>query len=74
MTMIETDERSRLVLPGHPKERFIMQENSDGSILLLPARVVTEAQLEYDTSTALQELLARASVSKTVHKSRHRAT
>jgi hypothetical protein len=74
MTMIETDERSRLVLPGHPKERFIMQENSDGSILLLPARVVTEAQLEYDTSTALQELLARASVSKTVHKGRHRAT
>jgi hypothetical protein len=74
MTVIETDERSRLVLPGHPRERFIMQENSDGSILLLPARVVTEAQLDYDTSPALQELLARAVSSKTIRKGRRRAT
>lgn len=72
--MIETDERSRLVLPGHPKERFVMQENSDGSILLLPARVITEAQLEYDTTAELQELLSRASTSKSVRKVRRHPT
>jgi hypothetical protein len=74
MTVIETDERSRVVLPCHPKERFIMRENSDGSILLLPARVVTEAQLDYDMAPALQELLARAVASKTIRKGRRRAT
>jgi len=57
---VETDSRSRVVLPGHPVQRFVVQENEDGSILLQPASVVTEAQLEYDESSELQELLARA--------------
>lgn len=73
MTLIETDDRSRVVLPGHPSQKFAVQENADGSILLLPARVVTEAQLEYDESPALRELLARAATSPTVRKSRRRA-
>ncbi len=73
MTLIETDDRSRVVLPGHPRQKFLVQENSDGSVLLLPARVVSEAQLEYDENPALRELLGRAATSKTVRKSRRRA-
>jgi hypothetical protein len=72
MTMIETDARSRVVLPGHPMEKFIIPENSDGSILLLPARVVTEAQYDYDQSPALRQLLSRAAASRTVRKTRSR--
>ena len=67
-TTVETDARSRVVLPGHSDQRFIVQENEDGSILLQPAKVVTEAQLEYDQIPELQELLARASHSATVHR------
>jgi hypothetical protein len=73
-TLIETDSRSRAVLPGRSNERFIMQENSDGSILLIPARVVSEAQHEYDTDPALQELLARAAAAGTVRRSRRPRT
>ena len=68
MTLIETDERSRVVLPGHPSQRFIVRENEDGSILLEPARVITEAQLEYDESAELQALLKRAAASTTVSR------
>ena len=71
-TLIETDSRSRAVLPGRSNERFLMQENSDGSILLIPARVVTEAQLAYDADPELQALLERATASGTVRRSRHR--
>ncbi len=70
MTLIETDDRSRVVLPGHPRQRFAVQENADGSILLLPARIVTDAQLEYDQSSALRDLLSRAAAAKTVRKRR----
>jgi hypothetical protein len=67
---VETDSRSRVVLPGHPDQRFIMQENEDGSVLLQPALVVTEAQLEYDESPELQALLSRAAHSKTRRRRR----
>jgi len=60
------------VLPGHPRQRFILRENDDGSILLEPARVVTEAQQEYDESPELQALLARAADSATVPRARRR--
>jgi hypothetical protein len=70
MTLIETDARSRVVLPGHPSQRFLVHENEDGSILLEPARVVSEAQLEYDESPELRALLNRAAASKTVTRSR----
>jgi hypothetical protein len=69
-TLIETDSRSRAVLPGHSNERFLLQENSDGSLLLIPARIVTEAQHEYDTDPTLRELLARAAKAGTVRRSR----
>lgn len=70
--VIETDSRSRAVLPGHSNERFLLQENEDGSILLQPARVITEAQLEYDDDPELQALLMRATRSKTVRRARSR--
>lgn len=72
MTIIETDARSRVVLPGHSNEQFIMQENSDGSLLLQPARVVTAAQVEYDSDPELRDLLARAAQSPTVRRRRAR--
>jgi len=72
MTFIETDDRSRVVLPGHPRRKFVVQENSGGSILLLPARVVTGAQLKYDQNPALRELLSRAAGAPTVRTQRRR--
>jgi hypothetical protein len=70
--VVETDSRSRVVLPGHSNERFVMVENEDGSILLMPAHVVTQAQLEYDHNPELQALLAQAVASPTVRKARPR--
>ena len=72
MILIETDDRSRVVLPGHPSQRFVLRENEDGSILLEPARVVTEAQLEYDESPEFQALLSRAAASKTMSRASRR--
>jgi len=71
-TLIETDARSRVVIPGHVNQRFLVQENEDGSILLQPASVVTDAQLEYDGDPELQALLTRASQSSTVRRVRQR--
>lgn len=68
--LIETDNRSRVVLPGRPNERFLLQENADGSLYLEPALVVSAAQREYDTTPALQELLTRATASKRVTRRR----
>jgi hypothetical protein len=69
---VETDDRSRVVLPGHPNQRFVVRENADGSLLLQPARVVTEAQQEYDSDPELRELLSRAAASPTVRRARRR--
>lgn len=70
MTLLELDARSRVVIPGHASERFVMQENEDGSILLQPARIVTDAQAEYDSTPELRALLARAATSTTVQRPR----
>ena len=70
--MIETDDRSRVVLPGHPNQQYVVRENADGSLLLQPARVVTEAQHEYDSDPELRELLSRATAAPTVRRARRR--
>ena len=70
--LVETDARSRVVLPGHPSERFLVHENEDGSLLLQPAVVVTAAQAEYDSNPQLRELLSRAEASPTVSRRRTR--
>lgn len=67
---IETDSRSRAVLPGHPSERFIMQSHDDGSMLLVPALLISRAQYEYDTSPALQAMLTEAANGETVIRPR----
>lgn len=71
-TIIRTVSRSRVVLPGHADEMFVMRENSDGSILLEPAVVVTSSQLEYDSDPDLRQLLSKAASSKTVRRRRSR--
>ncbi len=71
-TVIETDGRSRVVLPGHPNEKFLVIEQSDGSLLLQPAVVVTAAQAEYDNDPELRDLLDRAMASETVSRRRAR--
>jgi hypothetical protein len=70
--MVETDNRSRVVLPGHPNQQFLLRENADGSLLLQPARMVTEAQHEYDSDPELRDLLARAAAAPTVRRARRR--
>jgi hypothetical protein len=72
--LVETDSRSRVVIPGHGNQRFLVRENADGSLLLQPAVVVTEAQHEYDSDAELRELLARATASPTVRRRRQRRT
>jgi len=72
LNLVETDARSRAVLPGRPNERFVLRENPDGSLLLQPARIVTEAQHEYDTDPELRDLLARATASPTARRTRTR--
>lgn len=67
-TLIETDARGRVTLSGHKSQRFLARENADGSILLQPARVITEAQLEYNESPELQPLLSEAAASPTVSR------
>lgn len=71
-TQVETDDRSRMVLTGHPNETFLLEELSDGSMLLQPAKVVSQAQHEYDNDPVLRDLLARASASPTVRRRRER--
>ena len=73
-SVIETDSRSRVVLPGHANQRFLVHEHEDGSILLQPAVVVSEAQFEYDSNPELRELLARAAKSPTAKRSYQRRT
>lgn len=68
-TVVETDSRSRVVLPGHANQRFIVQEHEDGSILLQPAVVVSQAQLDYDSNPELRDLHDRAVKSPTVKRS-----
>lgn len=71
---VETDGRSRAVLPGRPNQRFVMRENPDGSVLLQPAQVVTNAQREFDSDPELRDLLARATAAPTVRRARTRRT
>ena len=70
MNVIETDARSRAVLPGHSNKRFIMEELPGGLILLHPAVLMSEAQLEYVSSPELRDLLTRAAASKRVPRPR----
>ena len=67
-TLVSADSRSRIVLPGFHGKRFLATQLPDGSILLEPAVVMTEAQYEYDTNPDLQRALSDAADSPTVHR------
>lgn len=69
---VETDGRGRVVLPGHPNQRYVVRENPDGSILLQPATLMTEAQHEVESTPELRDLLARAAAAPTVSRARQR--
>ncbi len=71
-TTVRTDGKSRVVLPGHPNETFVVRENADGSLLLEPAivTVTTTAQDEYDNDAGLQHYLALAMSSMPVERNR----
>jgi hypothetical protein len=71
MTVVSTDAMSRTVLPGYPDRLFLLHENADGSLLLEPAQVVSEAQSQYDADPELKDLLERAMQSPTVRDRRH---
>ncbi len=71
-TLVESNARSRVVLPGHSNEKFLLTENADGSLLLEPALVVSAAQYEYDQTPGLRALLHKAAGSGTVRRSRRR--
>jgi hypothetical protein len=72
LIFIETDARSRTILPGHASQRFEMRVNEDGSILLQPDRLETQDRSEFDSDPEIGNLLARASASPTVRRSRAR--
>ncbi len=69
---LTTDARSRLVLAGHPNEDWLVEELPDGSFRVEPAKVVSAAQHEYNTTPELQELLSRAAASGSVGRRRTR--
>ena len=70
-TLVSTDSQGRLVLQGHPNQRFLLEELPDGSIRLEPAIVMSEAQLEYLSNSGLRGVLAEAAASPTVRRGRH---
>ena len=67
---VRADERGRVTLPGHWNQHFIVTENEDGSLLLQPASLVSDAQRAYENSPELQEILHRAMTSPTVRRPR----
>lgn len=58
--VIETDGRSRVVLPGHPNRRYLAREDADGTLILQPAVVMTELELALLANPAMQETIRRA--------------
>ncbi len=69
---VVADARSRVVVAGHANEQFLIEELWDGSIRLEPARIVSDAQFEYDNTPELRELLSRAKNSGRVTTRRSR--
>ncbi|WP_082680843.1 hypothetical protein [Mycolicibacterium novocastrense] len=70
--IVETDDHGGITLPGHPKKRFLSRHNADGSILLQPVQVVTDAQFAYWSNPELRTLLMAAATSRTVRRTRDR--
>lgn len=52
--LLETDQRGRLTLPGASKKRFLARTEGDGTIILEPAVVMSEADRKFLANTELQ--------------------
>ena len=57
--LVETDARGRASL-GKPGGRYLMHEESDGTLILEPATVVTELERRYLANATLQAEIAHA--------------
>jgi hypothetical protein len=51
--IIETDTRGRASL-GHPDHRYLMHEESDGTLVLEPAVVITELERRFLANATMQ--------------------
>jgi hypothetical protein len=51
--IVETDSRGRASL-GRPGRRYLMHEESDGTLILEPATVLTELERRFLANAALQ--------------------
>lgn len=71
-TLITTDARGRVTIPGHPNQRFVVRDHEDGSVLLEPAVVVSAAQHAYNNDPDLQRVLHEAMTSPTSTRPRPR--
>ncbi len=70
---IETDQRGRVTL-GRPNARFRMTEESDGTLVLEPAVIVTELERRYLANAALQAQIEHARTHPEQQVSRKRRT
>lgn len=57
--IIDTDARGRASL-GQPNHRYLMHEESDGTLVLEPAVVITELERRFLANTEVQEQIAYA--------------
>lgn len=73
--IVETDARGRASL-ARPGRRYLMHEESDGTLVLEPAVVVTELERRFMANTALQAQIAyaRAHPEQRVKRRRRQAT
>lgn len=57
--LIDTDARGRASL-SQPNRRYLMHEESDGTLVLEPAVVITELERRFLANTEVQEQIAYA--------------
>ena len=57
-TLLETDQRGRLTIPGAIKQRFLARSENDGTIILEPAIVISEAEHKFLANSELQATIA----------------
>lgn len=59
-TYVEADPRGRITIPGMGGRGFLRTSQPDGSILLTPARPVSEVELRYLNSTRMRASVQEA--------------
>lgn len=60
-SVVETDSRGRLTLPGSkPNRRYLVHEEPDGTLVLEPAVVISELERRFLANAALQARIEHA--------------